>query len=210
MNDHEIEEMADAISNELHVPTDDVLRILHLYWQDRIAVVWQVDDLLEAALDAGQPITRDDAVEVLKDIFEGHDAELGITWTTLVVALQEYHLDWKRLPEDRYGEVQGVFKVWRKGNPIAFQVGLFPDHIHGNLPKALTLAKSLADQTPNMPILIGCESRHSDDVEAWLSVTREEDSTQVEEECHPQPPASACASRSSRKRSDHVCMDRTV
>ena len=29
MNDHVIEEMADAIASELHVPNEDVLRILH-------------------------------------------------------------------------------------------------------------------------------------------------------------------------------------
>jgi hypothetical protein len=127
--------------------------------------------LLETTVKICKPITKEDAIAVLKDLFEGHDPELGITWTTLEVALQEYHLDWKHLPEDRYGEVQGVFKVWRKGTPIAFQVGLFPKHILGNLPKALTLAKSLADQTPGTPILIGCEMRTSDDVDPWLSVT---------------------------------------
>jgi hypothetical protein len=181
VNDYILEEMADAIAKELHVDNNDVLCILHRYWEDKIAPVWQVDEILGTALNVGRPITREDALDVLKDIFEGHDAELGITWTTLEVALQEYHLDWKHLPEDRYSDVQGVFKVWRKGSPIAFQVGLFPDLIHGNLPKALTLAKSLADQTPGTPILIGCELRTSEDVDAWLSVTREADGTQVEE-----------------------------
>jgi len=181
MNDYVIEEMADAISTELRVPNDDVLRILHHYWQDKIAPLWQVGDLLETALNTGIPITKDDAVAVLKDLFEGHDPELGITWITLEVALQEYQLDWKRLPEDHYPNVQGVFKVWRKGNLIAHQIGLFPDHIHGNLPKALALAKSLADETPNVPILIGCEPRHSEEVGPWLSVVREEDSIHVEE-----------------------------
>jgi hypothetical protein len=181
MNDHVIEEMADAISTELRVPNEDVLRILHHYWHDKIAPLWQVGDLLETALNAGIPITKDDAVAVLKDLFDGHDPELGITWITLEVALQEYHLDWKRLPEERYPDVQGVFKVWRKGNLIAHQLGLFPDSIQGNLPKALTLAKSLADETPNAPILIGCEPRHSEEIEPWLSVVREEDSIHVEE-----------------------------
>ena len=181
MNDHVIEEMADAISTELRVLNEDALRILHHYWQDKIAPLWQVCDLLDTALNMGVPITKEDAVEVLKDLFDGHDPELGITWITLEVALQEYHLDWKRLPEERYPDVQGVFKVWRKGTPIAFQVGLFPKHILGNLPKALTLAISLADQTPGTPILIGCEMSTSDDVDPWLSVTREADGMQVEE-----------------------------
>jgi hypothetical protein len=185
MNDYVLEEMADAIANELHVPNEELLRILHGYWQDKIAPLWLVDDLLDTALNMGKPITKADAIEVLKDLFERHDAELGITWITLEVALQEYHLDWKCLPEERYPDVQGVFKVWRKGTPIAFQVGLFPKHILGNLPKALTLAKSLADQTPGMPILIGCEMRTSEDVDPWLSVTREVQGMQVEEECTP-------------------------
>jgi len=185
MNDHVIEEMADAIASELHIPNEDVLRILHRYWQDKIAPLWQVDDLLESALNAGKPITRDDAVEVLKDLFEGHDAELGITWTTLEVGLQEYHLNFKRLPEDRYVQVQGVFNVRRTGDPITHQVGLFPNRIQGNLPKAIALAKSLADETPNVPILIGCEPRHSDEVEPWLSVVREEECIHVEEPCTP-------------------------
>ncbi len=185
MNDHVIEEMADVISRELRVDHNDVLRVLHHYWQDKIAPLWQVGDLLDTALNMGKPITKEDAIEVLKDLFEGHDPELGITWITLEVALQEYHLNWNRLTEDRYGDVQGVFNVWRKGNPIAFVVGLFPDLIHGNLPKALALAKSLADQTPGTPILIGCEPRYSEGIEPWLSVIREADCTQVEETCTP-------------------------
>ena len=87
MNDHVIEEMADAISTELRVPNEDVLRILHHYWQDKIAPLWQVGDLLETALNAGIPITKDDAVAVLKDLFEGHDPELGITWIKPVCLL---------------------------------------------------------------------------------------------------------------------------
>jgi len=185
MNDHVIEEMADAIASELHIPNEDVLRILHRYWQDKIATLWQVGDLLDTALNMGKPITKEDAIEVLKDLFEGHDPELGITWITLEVALQEYHLAWKSLSEDSYGDVQGLFKVWRKGNPIAFQVGLFPDHAQGNLPKAITLAKSMADQSPGVPVLIGCEPRHSEDVEPWLSVVREADCIHLEETCTP-------------------------
>lgn len=185
MNDYVLEEMADVLANELHVPNEGILRILHGYWRDKIAPLWQVDDLLDTALNTGTPITRDDAVDVLKDLFEGHEAELGITWTTLEVALQEYHLDFKRLSEDRYPDVQGVFRVWRKGNLIAHQIGLFPDNTHGNLPKAITLAKSLADETPNVPVLIGCELRHSDEVEPWLSVVREEDCIHVEESEEP-------------------------
>ncbi|WKZ45854.1 MAG: hypothetical protein QY302_08675 [Anaerolineales bacterium] len=185
MYDYMIEEMADAIARELRVDNHNTLRVLHQYWEDKIAHVWQVDDVLECAMNAGKPITRADALELLQNIFEDLDSELGITWGTLEIELQEYHLDLKRLPEDQYNEVTGVFKVWRQGNSVARQVGLFPDRIQGNLPKAIALAKSLADEKPDTPILIGCEPRHSDRVKPWLEVIRVEEGTQIEEKEKP-------------------------
>ncbi|MFZ5903190.1 MAG: hypothetical protein ACOYZ8_06545 [Chloroflexota bacterium] len=185
MYDYMIEEMADAIARELRVDNNDALRVLHQYWEDKIAHVWQVDNVLGCAMNAGKPITRVDALELLHEIFEDLDSELGITWGTLEVELQEYRLDLKRLAEDQYDEVVGVFKVWRQGNQVAHQVGLFPDRIQGNLPKAIALAKTMADEKPDAPILIGCEPRKSDDVKPWLEVIRVEEGTQIEEKEKP-------------------------
>jgi hypothetical protein len=181
MYDYMLEEMAEAIAKELHVDHNDVLGILNFYWQDKIAHVWQVDDMLECARNAGKPITRADAVELLQNIFEDHDSDQGITWLNLELEFQEYHLSFERLPADQYNEVHGVFKVWQEGNPIAHQFGLFPDEVTGNLPKALEFAKSMADEMPNVPVLIGCERPHSDEAEPWLSVLREKDEMQVSE-----------------------------
>jgi hypothetical protein len=174
MNDSMIEEMAEFLAASLQLENNKVLNVLHRYWVDKIASVWQVEDLLEAALNLGRPITKGDAIEVLKDAYDNHDPELGISWSFLVASLQEYHLDWKHLPEGRYGEVQGVFKVWREGCLDAHQFGRFSDQVLGNLPQALACAKSLADQAPEIPVLIGCARRYSDRVEPWLSMTREE------------------------------------
>lgn len=182
MYDYMIEEMADAIAKELHVDNNDALRVLHQYWQDKIADVWQVDQMLECACDAGKPITRADAAELLHNVFEDYDSELGINWMTLGIEVQEYHLSLKRLPPDQYNEVHGVFKVWREGNPISHQFGLFPNQVDGNFPKALEFAKSMADETPGVPIFIGCEPRRSEDVEPWLSVLRENDELRVSED----------------------------
>ncbi len=185
MYDYMIEEMADAIARELRVDNNEALRVLHQFWEDKIAHVWQVDDVLECAMNAGKPITRADALEMLQNIFEDLNPELGITWRTLEIELQEYHLDLKRMPKDQYNEVIGVFKVWRQENPVAHQVGLFPDRTHGNLSKAIALAKSMADETPGAPILIGCEPRESDEVKPWLEVTRLEEDMQIEEKEKP-------------------------
>ncbi len=61
MYDHILEEMADAIALELNVTSNNVLCVLNQYWQDKIAHVWGVDDMLESARRAGKPITRNDA-----------------------------------------------------------------------------------------------------------------------------------------------------
>ena len=173
MHAYMLEEMADAISQKLHMKNNDVLRILHQYWNDKIALTWHVQDMLNAALNVGKPITQADAGALLYSMFEDHDPDVGISWQTLEIELQEYHLNLERLPEDQYAEVQGVFKVWRKGDLIAHQVGLFPNCIQGNLPKAIALAKSMADEAPDVPILIGCEPHHCGTVKPWLSIMRE-------------------------------------
>ena len=57
MYDYILEEMADAISKELHLDNAEVLSILGRYWKDKIAHVWQVEDVFESARRSGKPIT---------------------------------------------------------------------------------------------------------------------------------------------------------
>ena len=86
MYDHILEEMADAIAFELNVTSNNVLSVLNQYWQDKIAHVWQVDDMLESARRAGKPITRTDAAGLLHNVFDHLDSSMGISWTNLDVA----------------------------------------------------------------------------------------------------------------------------
>ena len=71
MYDYIIEEMADAIANELHVDNNDVLRILHRYWEDKIAHVWRLDQLIHCAFNMGKPILMEHAVGLLDEVFQG-------------------------------------------------------------------------------------------------------------------------------------------
>lgn len=170
MYDHTLEEMADAIAKELHVNNNDVLSILNDYWQDKIAHVWQVDDMLESARRAGKPITRADAAGLLHNVFDHHDSSMGITWTSLDVALEDYHFTLKTWPAEKYGQVHGIFKVWRKGAPMSHQFGIYPNKMDGNLPGALELAKSMARETPDTPIFIGPETDVEEETTPWLTV----------------------------------------
>lgn len=170
MYDYTLEEMADAIAKELHIDNNDVLSILNCYWQDKIAHVWQVDDMLESARRAGKPITRTDAAGLLYNIFDHHDSSMGISWTSLDVALEDYHFALKTWPAEKYNEVHGIFKVWRKGDLIAHQFGMVPKKMDGNLPDALAFAKTMARETPSVSIFIGLETDVDEDSIPWLTI----------------------------------------
>ena len=107
MHTYMLEEMADALSNELHIQSSDALAILSRYWEDKIAPVWSVDDVYECAHRSETPITRELAIEVLERAFDKHDAEYGISWVTLDVTLEDYSLDFNDLSPEQYNEVHG-------------------------------------------------------------------------------------------------------
>jgi hypothetical protein len=182
MYDYMLEEMADAIALELNVDRNAVLSILSRYWQDKVAHVWDVDDTLSCARRMGKPITRADAAGLLSNVFEDHDSDLGISWSSLSSALEGYHLVFKSCPEDQYERVHGVFKVWRKGCLIAHQFGAPPRQLEGNLPEALEFAKAIAAEMPGTPAYIGLETETGES-HYWLTVTCTNDQIVIEEPC---------------------------
>ena len=177
MFDHIIEEMADAIAKELHIDHNDVLHILHHYWQDKIAHVWQVEDMLEAARRVGKAVTREDAIGLLQDVFHHHDSSFGITWDSLDAALEDYRLDLAALPEDRLSEIHGIFRVWHTGNSKVHPLGLYPDQTVGNLPEALSLAGDLAKEYPGEQVFVGLKNNP----DPWLTLTAVNDGIHIEE-----------------------------
>jgi len=199
MYDYILEEMAEAIAREFRIDNNDVLGVLSRYWQDKIAHVWQVEDVLEAAHRAEKPITREDALTILQQVFHGLDSELGITWLTVDVALEEYSLDFNTLTPEAYSQVAGVFEVWRKYDAVSVQFGLFPNQMDGNLPEALEFAKHLARKVPGVPVHLGCERYASEETEPWLTILLKDGQTEPTTEeseatCTPSGPDNASAS----------------
>ena len=172
MYNYMLQEMADALASELCIDNAAALRVLSAYWRDKIAHVWQVSDLLEVALRTGRPITNGDAQDVLQNIFASHDSSLGITWTTIECALEDYDLDFASLPEEQHAKAYGIFKVWREQEVIAHQFGLYPNQVIGNLPAALSHARLLAAQFPGQTILLAGEGETST---PWLFIRQDED-----------------------------------
>ena len=174
MHTYMLEEMADALSNELGIQSSEALTVLSRYWEDKIAPVWSVDNVYDCAHRAEKPITRDLAIEVLERVFDKHDAEYGISWITLDVTLEEYSLDFNDLSPEQYEEVHGVFCVWRKFDAFNHQFGLYPNEEVGNLPEALDFAKEMAREVPGVPVCIACELYASEVMEPWIEPIIEE------------------------------------
>jgi hypothetical protein len=178
MYNYMLVEMAEAVSKKCNVCVTDALSALTGYWQDKIAHVWQVEDLLETACQAGKPITCQAALELLKSVFDDHDSALGITWQTLEVALNDYRLSFADLTAETYSEVHGVFKVWREHDPIAHQFGVFPNRVAGNFPPALDFARALAREHSGVAVLVSCESSTREETRPWL-IIRQEDNKSI-------------------------------
>ena len=170
MYNYMLEEMAETIAAECHADHNEVLRVLGQYWQDKIAHVWQVEDVLEAAHRAEKPITRAAARSILEEILHDLDSELGITWQTLNTALDVYSLDFHQLTPEGWKQVVGTFEVWRLHDPISTQFGLFPDQMDGNLPEAMEYARQMAREVPGVLVFLGCERYASEVNEPWLTI----------------------------------------
>ena len=187
MRDDMLEEMAAALSNELHVSSPEALAVLSRYWQDKIAHVWSVEDVYECAHRAEQPVTREGAITLLGEVFNCLDSDHGISWTNIEAALEDFHLDFEFMPEEKYADVYGVFCVWRQGDAFNHQFGFFPGKAKENLPEALAFAKKLAREVPGVPVFLACELQTTDELQPWLAVIAHDgqsEPTITEGECH--------------------------
>jgi hypothetical protein len=79
--DYTINEMVEGLRTRGLVREDQVdaaRDALRDFWSGKIAVVWEVGDVLNAC----PGLTDDEAAEVLYKAFREHDAEHGIGWDT--------------------------------------------------------------------------------------------------------------------------------
>ena len=57
-----------------------------------ISVSWNVTDVKDKGEEKGMKITTSEAIQVLDNMERNHDAELGITWTTIDCWLDELEI----------------------------------------------------------------------------------------------------------------------
>jgi len=79
---------------------------------DSVALhVWSREDVVGIAKEHGYPISPDATDEILANIERHIDCELGITWQTVEIAVDDFYsgIDWWELPKEKRQSYQGDF-----------------------------------------------------------------------------------------------------
>ena len=61
----------------------------------KISITWAIEDVLQMAEEMDVELTDEEAGEILENIERHHDAELGISWTTIQCAIEDHMHDRK-------------------------------------------------------------------------------------------------------------------
>lgn len=93
MHNHGIEAQLMALENAgiiSSVNFNDAKKVLEDYWSDKVAVVWEIDDILWKAQEDGKLVTEEEAKDVLNRMLNKHDATIGINWDTIGFYIEDY------------------------------------------------------------------------------------------------------------------------
>lgn len=97
MNEHEINHMANSIyaamaqNPKARIFPKEIKRALKKYWQNKAAIIWSVDDILNFAKEMDyEDFCYEDAIEVLDSVIKNHDAEYGLNWDIIEGAIHHH------------------------------------------------------------------------------------------------------------------------
>ena len=91
MHDYIIEAMVKALKPTLKSPTG-AKQILERFWSDKIALVWDVQDVHTAANEREVALTNQEAIKVLQELHHYHNKQCGIKWEDVTCYIEEYAL----------------------------------------------------------------------------------------------------------------------
>ncbi len=86
-----IESMVKSLRPVLKDPAK-AKQILQRFWSDKIAIVWDTEDVHTAANERELALTRQQAVEVLQELFHHHDKQLGLRWADVTGYIEAHAL----------------------------------------------------------------------------------------------------------------------
>jgi hypothetical protein len=55
-----------------------------------ITIKWSTDDVLMRADDMGLPISEEAGDQILQNVYDHHDAEVGINWNVIDFHIEDY------------------------------------------------------------------------------------------------------------------------
>jgi len=64
-------------------------QILTKYWRNKMALVWEVEDVHRAANELELALTNQDAIDVLQTLLELHNAQYGIKWADITTHIED-------------------------------------------------------------------------------------------------------------------------
>jgi hypothetical protein len=113
MHDHHIEDMVRRLGPVL---TDKAKahKILTRYWRNKIAIVWNTEDVHRAANELEVALTERQAVQVLDSLLDQHNAKYGLRWEDITTHIKDNVLGRKLTrPEVRRFVEQDILTIQR-------------------------------------------------------------------------------------------------
>ena len=114
MHDYIIEAMVKALKPTLKNPAKGK-QILERFWGDKMALVWDLQDVHTAANEREVALTNQEAIKVLRELHHFHNKQYRIKWEDVTSYIEEYALGRKLTKRElkRFGE-QNLLTVGRK------------------------------------------------------------------------------------------------
>ena len=91
MNTLIIKQMVRVLRPALKDP-DRAEQILTRFWQEKIAIVWNLQDVHTAANERQLALTGEEAVKVLHELHHHHNKQLGLRWGDVTCYIEEHAL----------------------------------------------------------------------------------------------------------------------
>jgi hypothetical protein len=64
-------------------------KILTRYWRDKMALVWETEDVHRAANELELALTEREAIQVLQTLHSQHNAQLGLRWEDITAHIED-------------------------------------------------------------------------------------------------------------------------
>lgn len=88
MYEHHLRDMVKLLTKKKVIKAEqEAEAVLSKYWEDKIALTWCAQDVIDYAKGYKKRVSKKRAIEILQSILRHHDCEYGVTWDTISSSL---------------------------------------------------------------------------------------------------------------------------